>query len=241
MAFSLVGMPKDPAKLWQVGFGTVNGNNLMKSSLSLMGGVLVANTPQMLLSYLYLAFNNLYTRMFVAREWSTYVNERKPLRVTAPIGQQRDTYWLNVPFRFAIPMTIVSGLFHWLASQSFFLVQITITDVKNRDSIAGRISTCGYSPFAIILTTITGSVIAVGGVMLGGLKYAPGMPMAGGCSVVISAACHPSPEDVSASLLPVQWGAITQGEKGRQGEEPVGHCGFSSLPVEYPVPGCLYA
>jgi hypothetical protein len=234
-------MPKNPAKLWQVGFGTVTGNNLMDSSLSLIGGVLVANTPQVLLSYLYLAFNNLYTSMFVAREWSTYVNERKPLRVTAPVGQQRDTYWLNVPFRFAIPMTIVSGVFHWLASQSFFLVQITITDAKSRDSIAGQISTCGYSPFAIILTTLVGTIIAIGGIALGRLRYAAGMPIAGGCSVAISAACHPAPEDVKSSLLPVQWGAMTQGKKGSQGEEPVGHCGFSSLPVEYPVSGRLYA
>jgi hypothetical protein len=187
----------------------------------------------------------------MGREWASYLNERKSLRVTSAIGQQRDTYWLNVPFRFAIPMTIISGVFHWLTSQSFFLVQITITDSSVRDAsrnstIPGftgtdQISTCGYSPFAIILTTVTGTVIAIGGIVMGRIKYPTGMPLVGNCSAAISAACHRPPEDMDASLLTVQWGAVTHGEATSGDYEPVGHCTFTSLPVEYPREGQLYA
>jgi hypothetical protein len=63
IGWTMAGMPKDPAKLWKIGFGTVNGNNLMKTTYPLMSGILLANTPQALLSYLYLAFNALYTNM----------------------------------------------------------------------------------------------------------------------------------------------------------------------------------
>jgi hypothetical protein len=98
--------------LWKIGFGTVAGNNLLNTQTTLMGGVLLANSPQVALSYFYLAFNALYTNMFIAHEWTSYLNTRKTLRVTCPSGHQRSTYWLSVPFRYAIPMTVISGLFH---------------------------------------------------------------------------------------------------------------------------------
>lgn len=60
-------MPKDVAKLWKIGFSTITGNNLVSLTTSLGGGILLANMPQAVLSYLYLAFNALYTNMFVAQ------------------------------------------------------------------------------------------------------------------------------------------------------------------------------
>ncbi|KAL6709804.1 hypothetical protein ACN47E_000589 [Coniothyrium glycines] len=238
---SLSGMPKDIKSLWAVGFSNVAGNNLLGVSTTIMGGILLANAPQALLTYLYLAFNALYTNMFVAREWSSYSTQRKTLRVTMPTGQQRDTYWLNVPFRFAIPLTVLSGLFHWLTSQSIFAVRITVLDAHNRNVVANQISTCGYSPIAIILTTILGSLIAIGGVIMARFKYPVGMPLAGSCSAAISAACHPSFDDLDASLLPLQWGAVTHDKNERSETEGVGHCCFTSLPVELPILGRRYA
>lgn len=237
---SLKGMPSDPVKLWKIGFGTVQGNNLLNTRTSLMGAVLLANSPQAALSYLYLAFNALYTSMLMAREWSTYAHQRKSLRVTSPVGQQRSTYWLNVPFRYAIPIILVSLLFHWLASQSIFLVYIMITDPHTR-AVFDEISTCGYSPMAIILTTVVAILIAICGVSLGYLRYPAGMPLASSCSAVISAACHPTAKEVNPSLYPVQWGVVSYRREIYDDEEPVGHCSFSSEPVEYPIIGKLYA
>lgn len=234
------GMPKDPGQLWKVGFGSVNGNNLWGVPTTLMRGVLLANSPQVVLSYLYLAFNGVYTNMFIAKEWSTFLHKRKPLRVTAPVGQQRNTYWLTVPFRFAIPMTIVSGIFHWLASQSLFMVQITVTDAKTREiSEKDQISTLGFSPFALILASVLATLIAASGIAVGRLKFPAGMPVAGSSSAAISAGCHRRPEDTDAQLLPVQWGVVSRGDE--TSEDSVGHCSFSSFPVEQPIPGQLYA
>jgi hypothetical protein len=239
IARSLSGMPSDPVKLWKIGFGTIHGNNLLNFNTSLMGGILVANLPQALLSYLYVAFNALYTNMFVAKEWAGYSSSRKPLRVSTPTGQQRNTYWLNVPFRYAIPITAISGLFHWLASQSIFMVQINVTDEHTR-IISKRISSCGFSPVAIILTTSLGTAIAAAGLLVARLRYPPGIPLASSCSAAISAACHPPPADVDASRAPVQWGAIPGSEQVVDGRI-IGHCSFSSLAVELPVPGRFYA
>ena len=74
--------------------------------------MVLANIPQVLLSYLYLCFNALYTCMLVASEWAGYFYHRKPLRVTSPTGQQRSSYWLQLPFTYAIPLTVASGLLH---------------------------------------------------------------------------------------------------------------------------------
>jgi hypothetical protein len=238
MAWSL----DKPFSISEMGFGTVTGVNLLSTSTTLMGSVLLANSPQVVLSYLYFAFNALYTNMFVAREWATFAHERKALRTTAPRGQQRNTYFLTVPFRYAFPMAVVSGTFHWLVSQSLFMVRITVTESRTRRIAEEEsISTCGYSPLAIILTFVVAAVIALAGIAMGRLKYSAGMPLASSCSAAISAACHPPVEDVDAHLLPVQWGVVSYENRASDGEEGVGHCSFSSMPVEQPVPGRLYA
>ena len=53
-------MPRNVVDLWRVGFGTVQNNNLIKLKLRMMKAVLVANSPQLVLSYLYIAFNSIY-------------------------------------------------------------------------------------------------------------------------------------------------------------------------------------
>lgn len=45
---------------------------------------MTANSPQLLLSFCYLAYNNLFTRLQMAREWALFSEECLPLRVTDP-------------------------------------------------------------------------------------------------------------------------------------------------------------
>jgi hypothetical protein len=176
---SLVNLPHDPAKIWELGFGSIHGNNLLAISMSFFTATIVANAPQAALSYLYIVFNALFTNMFVAKEWSSYNTSRKPLRVSSPVGQQRKTYWLNIPFRYAVPAVAVSTLFHWLASQSIFMVQINVTGALNRGQgnidhkEVGRISTCGFSPAAIILTFVLGTALAIAGIVVAVFRYYP--------------------------------------------------------------------
>jgi hypothetical protein len=109
-------------------------------------------------------------------------------------------------------MTVVSGTSHWHASQSLFLVHVTVNDNLTRQD-SDQISTCGFSAFAIIMCTLIGSILAVGGVAVGKLRYPGGLPVAGSCSAAISACCHPPPGDTHASILPVQWGVVPHGQK----------------------------
>ncbi|KAF3001562.1 hypothetical protein E8E13_009862 [Curvularia kusanoi] len=242
MALSLKGMPSDFKGLWAIGFGQITGQNLLSLDNSFAGGVMIANLPQVMLSYLYLTFNALCTTMFMAREWSTYACTRKPLRVTAPVGEQRSTYWLNMPFRYGIPMQVMALLFHWLTSQSIFLVRMIVLDARSREPNR-IISTNGFSPVAIILATCLGILIAIIGFVIGRLRFSSAMPVAASCSAVISAACHPLIEDTSASVKAVQWGAVTHGQRRgvSKSEDLVGHCTFSSLPVVEPMIGHSYA
>lgn len=89
--------------LWNLGFGDINVNSLIKFdvySLSqgpLMAMILLANFPQVVLSFLYLAYNSLYTCMLLDAEWNNLGFKRKMLRVTSPKEFQQSTYWLSLP------------------------------------------------------------------------------------------------------------------------------------------------
>lgn len=162
-----------------------------------------------------------------------YAHHRSTLRVTSPKGAQRSTYWLKLPYTYSLPLLILSSLLSWLASQSLFPIRIGMLDL-NRDILKERIlSSCGYSPEAIILTMVVGSMIVLGTFATAGRRYQPGMPLASTCSAAISAACHRPPDDVDAAVLPVQWGVVST-------KNGIGHCSFSSRLVGPPIPGRTY-
>jgi hypothetical protein len=67
--------------------------------------MLVANIPQLLMSYIYLGLNNILSTILAMNEWCGYSTESgkppKGLRVTspAPDTEQRSTYFLSVPYK----------------------------------------------------------------------------------------------------------------------------------------------
>ena len=193
----------------------------------------MTNAPQAILSFLFFSYNGLFSSMLLMKEWSGFAHERKTLRVTRPIDRQRSTTWLQLPYRYGVPLLIASSALHWLVSQSIFFVHVIILDAageQTRDSI----STCGYSNIAVISVILLGSIIILLGILIGSRPYKVGMPLVGSCSAAISAACHALKNDPNASLRPVMWGAVkTNGS--------VGHCCFSSLDVSPPVEGRVYA
>lgn len=74
---------------------------------------------------------------------------------------------------------------------------------------------------------------------VGSRKFASSMPVAGSCSVAISAACHKPKEDVDAAFLAVSWGATAP--RDLDSKEEVGHCCFTTEETFALVPGRLYA
>ncbi|KAH9229926.1 hypothetical protein K456DRAFT_1844038 [Colletotrichum gloeosporioides 23] len=90
--------------------------------VAFISSVLVANVPQLYLSFWYLAYNTLITRMEIATEWSRFSTGYRPLRVSSPRGQQIDTYRLQLPYRQSIPLITASIVLHWLLSNSLFVI-----------------------------------------------------------------------------------------------------------------------
>lgn len=177
----------------------------------------------------------MFTCMLLAEEWSAYGFKRNFLRVTTPREQQRSTYRLQLPYRYGIPLLMASSVLHWLVSQSIFLARVNVVDSQNLEVVDAGLSTCGYSPIAIIFAIILGSVIVLVGIANGLRKARVGMPLVGSCSAAISAACHPPKEDVDASLKRVMWGLVAEGSSNTS------DCSFTSFRVEAPVMGTLCA
>ncbi|KAJ9636341.1 hypothetical protein H2199_008016 [Coniosporium tulheliwenetii] len=230
---------QEPSGLWS--WGTVSSLRLNFTPQSFTTrGILInsflANTPQIILSGSYFAINRLCTSMCFTKEWNSYAKSRKGLRVTNPRGEQRSTYFLQLPFRWAVPLTIMSGTLHWLLSQSIFLVRLEIRDEHGQFTPSESKSACGYSA----LSTLTFALVAVGLVsttlLLWRRKIKVGIPVAAHCSLAISAACHSPPDEEEPHLKPVQWGVV----RNRFGGE-VDHCTYSSEPVTAPEPGKRYA
>ena len=232
------------SSLWSLGFGAVNSDSLVRISVGsgitgLHLSILIANSPQVLLSFLFVTYNGLFTCMLLGHEWSGYGHVRKPLRVTSPTGSQRSTYRLQLPYKYGIPLLVLSGTLHWLVSQSIFLARILW--YSNGILLSGfiprtqaEISNLGYSCIAIITVISLGGIIVLIGILHGFRRYNPGLPLAGSCSAAISAACHRPIDDVDAQFKPVMWGAV-------ESSNPIGHCCFTSFEVTKPVKGQVYA
>lgn len=69
-------------------FSESDQNPFIDLTFTFSAGVLLANSPQILLSICYLAYNNMFTRLQMAREWSLFSEGYRGLRVTDPkVGQ----------------------------------------------------------------------------------------------------------------------------------------------------------
>lgn len=255
--------------LLSLGLGAITPTTFISWKLPSVGAqglivnVLIANIPQLVLSVLYFAYNALFTSMSLSAELSLFAlpSHRKGLRVSArPSGAQRSTYFLQLPYRFACPLIVTSGLLHWLVSQSIFLVAVdALTIGSEDDAVSNRehtgerdYMTCGYSPLAMLLVLIVGALMIIAALVFGTRRLASGVPVAGSCSAAISATCHggfSDGEKSSAAEGKVQWGVIG-GERQEEGERQrevgeldgeVGHCAFSDGPVQEPVDGRFYA
>lgn len=225
---------RDTDGSFPINVSTQPGKNQIAVQTTLCGAILWANTPQILCSYVFLGFNYLLTCMFASHEWMSYSQRRNTLRVTNPTGQQRSTYWLQLPFYFSLPLLAMSGLLSWLTSQVLFLVRVHVKGSFTMDALKEDwIVTCGYSPGAIVLTIIIGVILGATMFLIGLQKYPSTMPLAGSSSAAIAAACHVLQDDDDCAMKPLQWGVVAHNDRTR-------HCAFSARLVAPPIPGRLY-
>ncbi|KAM0190043.1 hypothetical protein ACHAPA_010643 [Fusarium lateritium] len=157
--------------------------------LSLIALTMVANMPQLILSICYLAYNGLFTRMLAEFEWAKYSVEFRALRVTEPKGKQNSTYRLQLPYRFSIPLIIVSIALHWIYSNCIYVSNYEAYDAAYpyaRDITVGL----QFSSKAILIALCVTVCIAMAPLVLAYVKLPGIMVIAGGNSAVMSAACH---------------------------------------------------
>ncbi|KAL1622004.1 hypothetical protein SLS56_008948 [Neofusicoccum ribis] len=172
--------------LTDLGFGAINVRTLITGwtvSQSAARGVwentMIANAAQPLLSLLYFLYNGQLTAVYLGTEWDGYGVTAKGLRVSGiPRGVQRGTHFLQLPFRYSVPLAAASGLLHWLASQSLFAVSLVLDGER-------AVFTCGYSPLALLC--LLAALFLLPAVLLSVVlpRFGNGVPVAGSCRLVI--------------------------------------------------------
>jgi hypothetical protein len=171
--------------------------------------------------------------MASSKEWNTYASSRKGLRVTKATGEQRSTYFLQLPYKWALPLMIISGFLHWLLSQTFFLTRIDYHDENGK--LEQWKSACGVSFSSLITFCFVALSLVCGLLLIARWPMFPRLPLAENCSLMISAACHPALDEVEPQLAKVKWGVVpdllVDGYK---------HCSLSSKEVEKPEVGEKY-
>ncbi|KAL3461696.1 hypothetical protein BJX64DRAFT_260307 [Aspergillus heterothallicus] len=262
LIYGLAVMHASKSGLWTSGFATIDTRTMVSTvywSHTLISNSLVANIPHLLFSTLYFLINGVMTTIALSTEWSAFGVSRKGLRVSTPAkGAQRRARFLSLPRRYSLPLLGVSGLLHWLISQSFFLVRVLARDAYQRRDTTRDTTTVGWSPPAILTGLAVGLLLPAGVVWLAVRSFKSGMPVAGSCSLVIAAACHPEggkkmeilggqgkgsdddekqKEEVYCKEL--QWGVESYGPHPVPGGG-MGHCAFSDGFVSAPIPGCAY-
>ncbi|KAI0973664.1 hypothetical protein F4678DRAFT_486848 [Xylaria arbuscula] len=191
-------------------------------SLTLTQSILLVNTPQLLLSVYYLAFNNLFTRIQMAKEWGALSTEYRSLRVTEPQGEQFSTYRLQLPYKYSLPLLTMSVALHWLLSNTIYVLvsiggilsiffsggylrtayssnsepgyfQTTeYTDIEDPSFPPDAVGSIQYSSVSLLTLVITSSTLICLPVLFS-LKHLPQNSInPSSNSLALSAACHVS-------------------------------------------------
>jgi len=164
---------------WEIGLGNPDSRTLiaglpvqrqLDGSIPPLTAIFIANAVQPILSGAYFLYNSLFTSMAMAGEWDRYALQHKGLRVsTLRSGEQRSSHLLQLPYRLVIPIMTLSGVMHWAASQSIFLVDVVYQPAQGFDSPRYRLiagdgrtsTTCGYSPQGILVFICLGLVMVL--------------------------------------------------------------------------------
>ncbi|KAI0137809.1 hypothetical protein F4776DRAFT_670802 [Hypoxylon sp. NC0597] len=178
-------------------------NSFINLPITFVSGVLLANSPQLLLSFCYLAYNNLFTRLQMAREWSHFSEGYHALRVTDPKGDQYSTYRLQLPYKYSIPLILISIFLHWLLSNTIYLFISTggyfgtdgfIANNREDPSLPPNTAVAvGYSSWSLLGLLIVSCVLILAPIILSVKRLPSNMVHIGSNSLALSAACHVSP------------------------------------------------
>lgn len=235
-----------------LGLGSLNAKTVIQTGMTarayawpnVLGNIVLANSPQLVMSIIYFTYNGLLTSISLATEWDGFARHRKGLRVAAlpKTGHRRGTYFLQLPYRYSVPLLVFSAGLHWLISQTLFLAifAVYLPQASDLDPEARwgndwqDYNTCAWSPAGVVAVLVAGLAMLVFLVASALRTFQSGsMPVAASCSAAISAACHAVPYEELAWTEPLRWG-VTGEAAG------VGHCAFSAREVGEPQSGSSY-
>ncbi|KAF5253709.1 hypothetical protein FANTH_1401 [Fusarium anthophilum] len=168
---------------------------------ALLANIFIANSPQVMVSFLYIFYNSILTRQLVADEFVRFLREdgKRALRVTFPV---------------------VSTALHWFISQSIFLVQSSsFSSGPNGVRIPGSdYSARGYTVGGSITSLVVGLVALVALLINSfGRSYhdiTPGFERVGFHTMAIQGVCQRPDSDFDAAFFPVRIGTCKYREKG---------------------------
>ena len=230
------GIGLGPASLWKIGFGQANQNTMVlydnMGDKDVITMAIVANLPQIFLAVAYLLYMGIVTTMFLAADWSSFAFKPQTLMVSTPLQKQRGTWMFGAPPVWGITLMVLQTLFHWLVSQSIFVVKLQVYN-KDGSPVApsrdkpdySQITNAGYSPIAIIFSIIAAGLLLLSSIGIMCRRFQAGAPpVVSTCTGAISSACHPSNGHIGMVYGEFMWGANGGYHNG------VGHC--SLVPVE---------
>ncbi|KAJ5769280.1 hypothetical protein N7520_003839 [Penicillium odoratum] len=245
LGFALQELKLDTGSLKYVsklGFGSLDQYEILDWSFlsydpgqrSFYSHILFANIWQVAVSIVYVQCQALLSSLLVADEWGRFALSKKTARVSHPIGLQRSTYFISLPWKYGGTLLGVMILLHWLISQSVFLIQIESFSSDGTVYTPWNQSADGYSILPIICAIVVGLSLIFALAMCGLRRLSTDIPLASTCSAAISAACHAPEEDKQTYLFPIRWGVVKE-------KDGVGHCCFTTArDVEAPIEGLLY-
>lgn len=158
--------------------------------------ILIANSPQLFLSFAYLAFNSLFTRLHMAKEWSALSTRYKALRVTNPQGRQNSTYFLQLPYRYSVPILIMSILLHWVLSGCIYLLLMKggyLSMFGSRLGPLNSVMAVGFSTKSLFTMMTLSIILVFMPPLFGSLALPSNTVVVGSNSLAIAAACQVSP------------------------------------------------
>lgn len=165
-------------------------------SLGVLRSTLLANAPQLAATYVFVACNSVLTSMLAHYEISSYAIRRRGLRVSFPKRKtaQRGMYFLQAPWKIAIPLMITSTVLHWCLSQSLFVLRVAVHNPNGDEDLSRLISTVGYSAGPILASLGLLAFFIIGVCALSWFKKYNGaehMPLIANCSAALAAATCP--------------------------------------------------
>ena len=104
----------------------LNPNDVLTGDFTLFSAIFSANVLQLAVSNAYVLINSIFTCGQLAQELADFATASKTMRVTYPRGPQRSTYWLQLPYRWSVPLMVIMILLHWLISEALFMVDVQI-------------------------------------------------------------------------------------------------------------------